>query len=85
MATEGDTMNDDEATIRTNYRFNHPWDPIWMAAPLAAAPILDVKWVLAIAASVITFHLIKLEKRLHDLSIRHRRTNLLMSNRGEAG
>jgi hypothetical protein len=72
---EGDTMKDDERTIRKNYQTNY-MDAVWVGAPLIAASALDTKWVIAVSAIVIVINLILLDQRLHDLCVRHLQPNI---------
>ena len=68
---------DDERVIAKGYQL---WKaPILAAVPVATAYFADIKWVIAISAALLIAEAHKAGGRLHDLCIRHRRTNLILS------
>lgn len=78
LHTVGPTsMAEDESRIGKAYQ---TWlTPILVALPLITAQYADLKWVVAVgfAGTLVMLH--EAGGRLHDLCIRHRRTNLLLS------
>lgn len=77
------TMNDDERAIGSNYSGLR-----WLlgfamaAAPTIAVYYADWKLAFAIASFTVIGLLNEIGARLYDLCIRHRRTNLLLAERG---
>jgi hypothetical protein len=72
-------MSEDERTIGKAYQ---AWlSPLWGVIPFAVAYYADTKWVIAVgfAVALPMFH--EAGGRLHDLCIRLRRTNILLSER----
>jgi hypothetical protein len=78
LHTVGPTdMADDEQTIGRGYQ---AWlTPIYFGAPFVAAHYVDTKWVIAggVGATLVLLH--EAAGRLHDICIRLRRTNLMLS------
>jgi hypothetical protein len=72
-----ETMGEDEHKIGKGYQ---TWlAPVYGAIPLAVAYFADTKWVVAAGFAVAIPLLHELGGRLHDLCIRLRRTNILIS------
>lgn len=70
-------MHQDEKVIRSGYQ---QWLAPWLGlVPLAAAYFLDLKWVVAISATVLIYMGHENGGRLHDLCIRLRRATLLLA------
>ena len=73
------TMSEDEHKIGSAYL---NWlTPVYVAAPLLSAAYLDLKWVVAIGFALILPNVHEAGGRLHDLCIRLRRTNIILSQR----
>ncbi len=74
------SMGEDEHKIGRAYQ-------TWLAPFLGAIPLavayfnLELKWVIAVSASLIILQLHEAGGRLHDLCIRLRRTNILLIGR----
>jgi hypothetical protein len=74
-----ETPADDERVIAAGYQ---RWiTPLLVALPLGTAYFAEMKWVIAVgfAALLVVAH--ENGGRLHDLCIRRRRTNVLLSER----
>lgn len=76
-------MAEDEVRIGKGYQGWTSAAFLW--TPLAVAYFADVKWVVASGILVIGIMLHESLGRLHDLCIRVRRTNVLLSERPERG
>jgi hypothetical protein len=74
-----ESMREDELRIGSQYKMWFGY--LLSAVPLVAANYLDLKWVVAIGFSVMLCQLHEAGGRLHDLCIRHRRTNILLADR----
>ncbi len=73
-----ETMAEDEHKIGDGYQTW--WSPILAALPLFVAYFGDTKFVVAVSFSAVLFLLHEIGGRLHDLCIRLRRTNILISD-----
>lgn len=75
------SMADDEHRIGAGYQ--RRLGPIYVAVPLVVASFTDTKWVVAVGCAAILAMLHEAGGRLHDLCIRARRTNLLLTGQAE--
>jgi len=76
------TASEDEQVIGKGYR---QWiSPLLIAAPLVTALFADTKWVVAVGFTVVIVFASEAGGRLHDLCIRLRRTNIILSDGGDA-
>ncbi len=73
-----ETMAEDEHKIGDGYQTW--WSPILATLPLVVAYFGDTKLVVAVSFSAVLFLLHEIGGRLHDLCIRLRRTNILISD-----
>lgn len=72
-----ENMVEDEHRIGKGY---HLWLlPILFGAPILATKFFEEKWVIAFSIGAALSMLHEISGRLHDLCIRLRRTNLLLS------
>lgn len=72
------TPSEDEQVIGAGYKI---WlAPLMIAAPFVTAYFADTKWVVAVGFAVVISLSNEAGGRLHDLCIRLRRTNILLSN-----
>ena len=73
-----ENMSEDERVIGNGYKLGR--GSLFGAIPVAFASFSDAKWVIAIGLGVIIVMLWEAGGRLHDLCIRLRRTNILISS-----
>ena len=74
-------MGDDEKTIGKAYQ---TWlAPFYLAGPVVAVQYLPVREVAFVCVGLALVNLHEIGGRLHDLCIRHRRTNTLLRDRAE--
>lgn len=73
------STSEDERTIGRGYQ---TWlIPVYGAAPLVVAGFAETKWVIAAGFAALLPMLHEIGGRVHDLCIRLRRTNILLSER----
>lgn len=73
------TMAEDEHKIGPGYQLWLGW--LLFAAPIIAISYVDLKTVAAFSVGAALYMLHEIGGRLHDLCIRLRRTNLLLTER----
>jgi len=72
-----ETMAEDEHVIGRGYRLG--LDSLLGIVPIGVAYFAETKWVIAVAFAIM-LPMVNELGRLHDLCIRLRRTNILISN-----